>query len=141
MHVHLPEITATPTQLTFICIRVKMLDRLAINLLLLASSAAVLAHPGADVRTEFLERQEHLNNPARRTLSECHARLEARGHYAAELERRMTKINGLRSKRGLQAAPGAVQKREGGARAGCVLDPEVTEGPFCKLLYLEAMDT
>ncbi|TLS20922.1 uncharacterized protein PpBr36_10731 [Pyricularia pennisetigena] len=107
-----------------------MLDRLATHLLLLAGSAAVLAHPGADVRTEFLERQEHLNNPARRTLSECHARLEARGHYAAELERRMTKIDGLRSERGLQAAPGAVQKRAGGARAACVLDPEVTEGPY-----------
>ncbi|KAL8300865.1 hypothetical protein RB597_009394 [Gaeumannomyces tritici] len=92
-------------------------------------AATALAHPGGDVRAEFRAREEHLNNPQRRTMGSCRRSLEESGHFEGELSRRMEKIGNIRRGLGLANPSGPVlDKRQ--ARAGCVLDPEVTEGPF-----------
>lgn len=101
---------------------------LGIFALALSMATAVLAHPGADVWAELEAREEHLNDPERRTMSSCSSSLEKRGHYADELSRRMERINALRLERGLDASVGPLETRQ--ARANCILDPEVTEGPY-----------
>jgi hypothetical protein len=66
-----------------------------------ALASGVVAHPGADVRAEARARAVHLNDPERRTMSECHAELEKSGYYKRELERRAATAHKLRQARGL----------------------------------------
>jgi len=96
-------------------------------------AATALAHPGGDVRAEFRAREEHLNNPQRRTLGSCRRSLEASGHFDGEHDRRMEKIGNIRRDLGLANPSGPVPARRE-VRAECVLDPEVTEGPYCRRL-------
>lgn len=91
-------------------------------------ATGVLAHPGANIWEELEEREQHLKNPERRTMAQCNSKLERDGHYAQEISRRTERINSLRLKRGLDASVGPLETRQ---RAQCILDPEVTEGPYC----------
>lgn len=107
---------------------VQLLSSLA---LAMSMATTVLAHPGGDVMAEVAARERHLKHPERRTLASCKRSLEKRGgHYESEISRRMEKIGSLRMERGLDATIGPLEQRQD--RANCVLDPEVTEGPFCK---------
>lgn len=92
-------------------------------------AATALAHPGGDVRAEFRAREVHLNNPQRRTLGSCRRSLEASGHFDGQHDRRMEKISNIRRDLGLAHPFGPVVGRRE-VRAECILDPEVTEGPY-----------
>lgn len=105
-------------------------------------AASVMAHPGANVEEERRAMEAHQSNPERRTLASCKKQLEESGYYKRELERRHARSTELRAaagfaplhRRELDSVFGSDQPvsehlaRQ--VRPGCVLDPEVTEGPF-----------
>ena len=111
-------------------------------------AGCAFAHPGADVRAEWKARKAHLNNPERRTLSQCYKQMEEDGFYKREVERRSAHANALRAEKGIKmngflrgrdlnsanlGSANLLNEREIFAeRASCVTDPEVTEGPYCK---------
>ncbi|EPE31970.1 Aromatic compound dioxygenase [Glarea lozoyensis ATCC 20868] len=101
-----------------------------------------VAHPGADILHEIRERELALQAPNRRTVEDCRVELEASGYYKRELHRRLNRVNSLRAEKGstplaardidpYYAVEDVVGPRsEVDKRASCVLDPEVTEGPY-----------
>ncbi|KAF2457013.1 Intradiol ring-cleavage dioxygenase [Lineolata rhizophorae] len=108
-------------------------------------AAGALGHPGGNVRDEFEKREQHLNNPKRRTLADCHSALERRGHQDLMVERRKARVNDIRARKGLEPRPylrardlatiglTPVEQPESeifGRQSNCILDPEQTEGPY-----------
>ncbi|ERF72710.1 hypothetical protein EPUS_04763 [Endocarpon pusillum Z07020] len=111
------------------------------------------AHPGHDHQVEAAERSEYLKHNTR-SLSHCTARLKSRGHEAASLKRRQHLAHELRRTRGLDDHP-FLKARDLDSvlsqshrsndtsinlvtplqdifsdNSSCILQPEVTEGPF-----------
>ncbi|KAH8900727.1 aromatic compound dioxygenase [Thozetella sp. PMI_491] len=114
---------------------------------LISAYAASLAaaHPGADPRTELLERREFLSNVERSDLKHCASKLKARGIEERAIQRRMAAA-AMKSKRGIiQRASSDINKSHlsgadysantdlgtiFAANTSCVLSPEETEGPY-----------
>ena len=113
--------------------------------MLLASSA--FAHPGANVNKDIMRRKAHLEHPDRRTVAHCKRDLEESGWVREQAMRRAAKLQELREaagfghlhKRDPEASPEAIEA-EFGKSAACTLDPEATEGPYCKL-WMDEMST
>lgn len=108
-----------------------------------AVAAAILAtgafaHPGGNVNKEILRRQHHLDHPERRTVQSCKRDLVESGWVREQHQRRENRLHELRVAAGF-AKPGDIVRRDVGeveeaygAAASCTLDPESTEGPYCK---------
>jgi hypothetical protein len=107
----------------------------ALSVALLAASA--IAHPGGNINRDIKRRMEHLNHPERRSLQSCKRDLEASGWLQHQAERRHARINELKVAAGfapISKREAGLEAHEWGKRASCTLDPEQTEGPYCKLL-------
>ena len=97
-------------------------------------AATSIAHPGASIKKDILRRQAHFDHPEYRSLNHCKKDLEASGWIQSQAERRHEKINMLRAERGYKplARRDPAQDIEAfGQACSTVLDPEVTEGPYC----------
>lgn len=105
--------------------------------ILLASG--VVAHPGGNTNKEILRRQAHLDHPERRNVASCKRDLVESGWVREQHMRREARLHELRVAAGF-AKPNELVRRdpveveeEYGVNAACTLDPEATEGPYCKL--------
>ena len=120
-----------------------------LSLFLLLSGS--FAHPGHDVSEEAAERAEYLKrNP--RSVRSCAQQLKARGHQAAALQRRQDLFQSVQKKRHLaqrsitprdfatynishlstDVSPKSMFNHTGifNDDSSCVLQPEVTQGPY-----------
>lgn len=117
-------------------------------------AGGVLAHPGHHGTTEMKSRAEYMANAKRTSLSHCADVLKARGTMDKIVERRQSKVNQIREKRGIKKRSllkardfddvlntdhesnltGITPETDPAAFFGdmpsCVLSPEVTEGPY-----------
>lgn len=101
-------------------------------------ATGVFAHPGGNVNKEILRRQAHLDHPERRTVQSCKRDLVESGWVREQHQRREARLHELRVAAGF-AKPGDIVRRDAGeveeeygVEASCTLDPEATEGPYCK---------
>jgi hypothetical protein len=108
----------------------------ALTAVLLASSA--VAHPGGNTNKEILRRQAHLDHPNRRSVQECKRDLVESGWVREQHLRREARLHELRVAAGfakeheiVRRDPAEVEENYG-VEAACTLDPEATEGPYCK---------
>lgn len=103
---------------------------------LLASSA--VAHPGGNINKDILRRQAHLDHPDRRSLQSCKRDLVASGWVREQHMRREARLHELRVAAGFAKPHELVRRNPAeaeeayGEAASCTLDPEATEGPYCK---------
>ena len=117
----------------------------------LLAAPAALGHPGHDIREEAAERREFLKRSPNSVRS-CIPELERRGYQAAALERRQQMAHEARVKRGLTDRPlvrrdfntslatshestsdvtlGVDERLLFTDNSTCVLQPEVTQGPY-----------
>lgn len=65
-------------------------------------AAGALAHPGHHGTTEMKSRAEWMANAKRTSLSHCADVLRARGTMDKVVERRQSKVDSIREKRGIQ---------------------------------------
>lgn len=121
--------------------------RLSLSSLVLAAIAgSVVAHPGHDVQAELERRIEYAARPEYRSLSHCESKIKARD--APRIQSRMEQVDRLRAKRGIQkrgyisvlktdhesdadVTPTSDYTDIFGSTATCILQDEVTEGPYC----------
>lgn len=104
--------------------------------LFLASST--VAHPGESVNRDIRRRLAHLNHAERRSVADCKSNLVKRGWVRDQHVRRENRLHELRVAAGF-AKPGEIRRRDVaeveqtfGDASSCTLDPEMTEGPYCK---------
>ncbi|KLJ13591.1 hypothetical protein EMPG_09400 [Blastomyces silverae] len=104
---------------------------LALVPVLLAVSS--FAHPGHGIEGDVHRRMDHLEHSARRGVYECTNDLQKRGWISHQADRRHARLNELRERAGYRP----LARRDPGLdidlfgrQAGCVLDPEVMEGPY-----------
>lgn len=105
-------------------------------------ATGVVAHPGGNVNKDILRRQAHLDHPERRTVQSCKRDLVESGWVREQHMRREARLHELRVAAGF-AKPNEIVRRdpalaeeEYGINAACTLDPEATEGPYCKSLEI-----
>lgn len=114
-------------------------------------SGVAIAHPGHNVAEEAAERRDFLQSVKRASLAHCADKLKARGVEARNVARRSAQLEKARQKRGLKKrdldtvlATSHNQTDQGytvntdaatlfSGINSCVLTPEVTQGPYCKL--------
>lgn len=101
-------------------------------------ATGAFAHPGGNVNKDILRRQAHLDHPQRRSVQACKRDLVESGWVREQHMRREARLHELRVAAGF-AKPHELVRRdpaeaeeEYGAQAACTLDPEATEGPYCK---------
>lgn len=112
------------------------------------AAALVVAHPGANVEAEALERRDYLATAKRTNLDHCSAQLQARGlRQTAALRRRA--VAEKKAKRGLLLQRDLADLNKShhsdadydaktpldtlfAKEKSCVLAPETTEGPYCE---------
>ena len=113
-------------------------------------ASLVVAHPGADLKQELRERQEFIANSKRTNLGHCASKHKARGIEKAAIARRQS-LAAKNAKRGMvQRDPTDINKSHlsdadfdnttpladvFAQNASCVLSPEETEGPYCKIKH------
>lgn len=104
-------------------------------------ATGIVAHPGGSVNKEILRRQAHLDHPERRSVQSCKRHLVDSGWVREQHARREARLHELRVEAGF-AKPHELVRRdpaeveeEYGLQAACTLDPEATEGPYCKRSY------
>jgi len=106
---------------------------------LLASGA--IAHPSGNTNKEILRRQAHLDHPERRNIASCKRDLVEAGWVRDQHLRREARLHELRVEAGFAKQHEIVRRDVGeveeeyGINAACTLDPEATEGPYCKTGY------
>lgn len=128
--------------------------RISIVLSLLSFVLVAVSHPGGHDDHDELARRKFLAH-AKRSINDCRDKIEARGIEARAIERRAALAESLRARRGLPMRR-ALSKRDfpsvlatdhksnrtdltsdstGGdiftGDLACVLQPEVTIGPYC----------
>lgn len=114
----------------------------------LSLAALAAAHPGHDVHAEAARRAEYAMRPEYRSLDHCASTIKARD--GAMIQRRSDEVNRLRAKRGIKkrnfvtvlatdhesdadVTPSSSDEEVFGSTATCILQDEVTEGPYCEL--------
>jgi hypothetical protein len=101
-------------------------------------ATGVVAHPGGNTNKDILRRQAHLDHPARRSVQSCKRDLVDSGWVREQHMRREARLHELRVAAGFAKPEDLVRRDVGeveeeyGANAACTLDPEATEGPYCK---------
>ncbi|OJD21859.1 hypothetical protein ACJ73_06798 [Blastomyces percursus] len=91
------------------------------------------AHPGHSIERDVHRRMHHLEHPARRGVHECTNDLQKRGWISHQADRRHARLNELRERAGhksLARRDPSLDIELFAHQAGCVLDPEVMEGPY-----------
>ncbi len=106
----------------------------------LASVPLVASHPGEDHHAEAMKRREFLKNNVA-NLDHCAGKLDALGVTKRSIQRRHSRIHGIREKRGLVARDQhhegrsynaeVSQAAEFKSNSSCVLSPEEILGPYC----------
>lgn len=106
-------------------------------------ASGIFAHPGGNTNREILRRQAHLDHPYRRNVQECKRDLVESGWVREQHIRRETRLHELRVAAGfakeheiVRRDPAEVEENYG-VEAACTLDPEATEGPYCKQRSLD----
>ncbi|KAJ5663236.1 hypothetical protein N7507_003967 [Penicillium longicatenatum] len=129
----------------------------ALTVGLVGLAGLVSAHPGHDVRAEAAERAAFLKSSSiqTRSLSQCAAKLKARGLESKNVARREHAVKHIRRRRGLNNEPRYLKARDldtvvntshksnltnvdmstdasvlFGSEATCILGPDVTQGPY-----------
>jgi hypothetical protein len=101
-------------------------------------ATGVVAHPGGNTNREILRRQAHLDHPNRRSVQQCKRDLVKTGWVREQHMRREAKLHELRVAAGFAKEHEIVRRNPAeveesyGIEATCTLDPEATEGPYCK---------
>ncbi|KAJ4150378.1 hypothetical protein LMH87_011130 [Akanthomyces muscarius] len=105
----------------------------------LASVPLVASHPGEDHHAEAMKRREFLKNNVA-NLDHCAGKLDALGVTKRSIQRRHSRIHGIREKRGLVARDQhhegrsynaeVSQAAEFKSNSSCVLSPEEILGPY-----------
>lgn len=101
-------------------------------------ATGVVAHPGGNTNREILRRQAHLDHPNRRSVQACKRDLVETGWVREQHQRREARLHELRVAAGFAKEHELVRRdvaeveESYGAEAACTLDPEATEGPYCK---------
>lgn len=101
-------------------------------------ASGVVAHPGGNTNKEILRRQAHLDHPERRSVQSCKRDLVESGWVREQHLRREARLHELRVAAGFAKPEDIVRRDVGevedeyGVSAACTLDPEATEGPYCK---------
>lgn len=118
--------------------------------LLATSLLGVTAHPGADLAAEVAERAAFVNSPEYRDLATCKKTIKERDHHL--VKSRMDKFDKLREARGIPTLDrrtfkdvlltdhhsnktvdsSSTPEEVFGSNNSCILQPHVTEGPYCK---------
>jgi hypothetical protein len=108
-------------------------------------ATGVVAHPGGNTNREILRRQAHLDHPNRRSVQECKRDLVESGWVREQHLRREARLHELRVAAGFAKEHDQIVRRDPaeveenyGAEAACTLDPEATEGPYCKHKHCSA---
>src|SRR5690349_14701589 len=105
-------------------------------------ATGVIAHPGGNTNKEILRRQAHLDHPNRRSVQSCKRDLVESGWVREQHQRREARLHELRVAAGFAKPHDLVRRNtaeveeEYGIQAACTLDPEATEGPYCKHIGL-----
>lgn len=116
------------------------------SLVLTALAGVAVAHPGHDVQGEAARRSEYAARPEYRSLAHCASKIKARD--GPRVQSRMDQVASLREKRGIQkrdytdvlatdhesdldVTPASDYTDIFGSTATCILQDEVTEGPYC----------
>jgi hypothetical protein len=106
-------------------------------------ATGVVAHPGGNTNKDILRRQAHLDHPERRSVQSCKRSLVDSGWVREQHMRREARLHELRVAAGFAKPEDQIVRRdvaeveeEYGANAACTLDPEATEGPYCKRILL-----
>lgn len=101
-------------------------------------ATGVISHPGSNVNKEILRRQAHLDHPERRNVQSCKKDLVASGWVREQHRRREARLHELRVATGFAKSSDLVRRdvaeveEDYGSNAACTLDPEATEGPYCR---------
>ena len=101
-------------------------------------ATGVVAHPGDNTNREILRRQLHLDHPNRRNVHQCKRDLVETGWVREQHVRREAKLHELKVAAGFAKEHELVRRDPAeaeenyGIEAACTLDPEATEGPYCK---------
>ncbi|OJD11504.1 hypothetical protein AJ78_07739 [Emergomyces pasteurianus Ep9510] len=106
---------------------------LPVALALVLFTISAFAHPGESTKPDVHRRLHHLEHSERRAIHECKNELQKRGWITHQADRRHAHLNGLRERAGynpLARRDPGLDVELFGRQAGCVLDPEVTEGPY-----------
>ncbi|KKZ67698.1 hypothetical protein EMCG_01063 [[Emmonsia] crescens] len=106
---------------------------LSLALVLALFTLNSFAHPGESVKPDIHRRLHHLEHFERRGIYECTNELQKRGWITHQADRRHAHLNELRKRAGyspLARRDSSLDVELFGRQAGCVLDPEVTEGPY-----------
>lgn len=111
----------------------------------LASVPLVASHPGEDHHAEAMKRREFLKNNVA-NLDHCAGKLDALGVTERSIQRRHSKLRGIREKRGLVTRDQHHEARSYDAEvsraaefkssSSCVLSPEEILGPYCACRFL-----
>lgn len=134
-----------------------LLSNMHFSTTLIAAVAALfasttIAHPGHDHSAEIAARSSFLGmSTTKRDLSHCSAKLKARGVEARGIERRSKIAQKERAKRALKKrssdldtvlntthlssvdySPLDSENAVFTSNSSCILQPEVTQGPYCK---------
>jgi hypothetical protein len=113
-------------------------------------SAPAVAHPGHDIAEEIAERAAYLASDSYTGLSHCAETLKSRQN--ALISRRKAIVQHLRTNRGIvkrdfedvlntdhhsnaSVTPDSPDDVIFAGNASCILQPETTEGPYCKRLH------
>lgn len=113
-------------------------------------SAPAVAHPGHDIAEEIAERAAYLASDSYTGLAHCAETLKSR--QAGLISRRKAMVQQLRTKRGIvkrdfeevlntdhhsnaSVTPDSPDDIVFAGNASCILQPETTEGPYCKLYH------
>lgn len=119
-----------------------------------ALASTAIAHPGHDHSAEIAARSAYLDkSTTKRDLSHCSAKLKARGVEARGIERRSKIAAKEKAKRALKKrssdletvlntthlssvyfSPLDSENAVFTSNSSCVLQPDVTQGPYCKFL-------
>lgn len=103
-------------------------------------ATGVLGHPGGSTNREIQRRQAHLDHPNRRNVQSCKRDLVGSGWVREQHQRREARLQELRVAAGFSKEHELVRRNPAeveenyGTEGACTLDPEQTEGPYCKLL-------
>jgi hypothetical protein len=101
-------------------------------------ATGVFAHPGGNTNKEILRRQAHLDHPERKSVADCKRDLVETGWVREQHQRREARLHELRVAAGFAKENELVRRNPAeveelyGRQASCTLDPEATEGPYCK---------
>jgi hypothetical protein len=125
-------------------------------LCLAVMASLVSAHGSHSITQELAERKAYLENSSlkRADLSHCANKLKSRGLDSTNASRRAARVQEIRTRRGLKKrdvdsvlatshnetslgyTPNTDAATLFGQDSACIMMPQVTQGPYCKILIV-----